>query len=115
MTGVLIVTTITYDGLGALLQLIPERVKQIVAKAADDVEANAKAVVPVDTGNLKSSIQTTFEDAGAVAYVGPRSVDYAIHVEYGTVKMRAQPYMRPAAERVRPAFVAAMKQVANKP
>lgn len=34
-----------------------------------------------------------------VTYVVGTDVKYAIHVEYGTSKMAAQPYLRPAAER----------------
>jgi HK97 gp10 family phage protein len=65
----------------------------------------------VDTGFLKNSISV--EPAGDLtAYVGPHA-EYAIYVEYGTYKSRAQPYLLPSAEKVRPAFIAAMKQIAK--
>jgi HK97 gp10 family phage protein len=85
-----------------------------VAKAADDIEGQAKAVVPVDTGNLKGSIQEHKmpDSSDLTKYVGP-ATEYNLYVEYGTSRMRAQPYMRPAAEAVRPAFIAALRQIAE--
>lgn len=88
------------------------RAEAAVAKAAYDIEGQAKTVVPVDTGNLKNSIQTEAGDSDLTKYVGPHT-DYAVYVEYGTYKTRAQPYMRPAAEQVAPGFIAAMKQIAD--
>jgi len=38
-------------------------------------------------------------DGGTVYVAGP-TVDYAIHNEYGTSKMEARPFVRPAAARV---------------
>ncbi len=107
-----VVVEIKFDKLPQLQGALRERAAQAVMKAAYDIEGQAKAIVPVDTGNLKNSIQTTQEGELAAA-VGPRAVEYAIYVEYGTVKMRAQPYMRPAAEKVRPAFIQAMEQIAK--
>lgn len=84
------------------------RASQAVAKAAFDVEARAKAVVPVDTGNLRSSIQTETNVLQATVSVG---ADYGIYVELGTRFMGAQPFMTPAAEIVRPQFIEAMRQL----
>jgi HK97 gp10 family phage protein len=79
-----------------------------VRKTALDLEANAKDIVPVKTGNLKNSIQTEIKgDLNAEVRVGAH---YGIYVEYGTRKMSARPYMRPAAEKVKDGFVEACKQ-----
>jgi HK97 gp10 family phage protein len=79
-----------------------------VRKTAFDLEANAKDVVPVKTGNLKNSIQTeTKGDLNADVRVG---AEYGIYVEYGTRKMSARPFLRPAAEKVKDEFVEACKQ-----
>jgi HK97 gp10 family phage protein len=79
-----------------------------VRKTAFDLEANAKDVVPVKTGNLKNSIQAiSKDDLNAEVRVG---AEYGIYVEYGTRRMSARPYMRPAAEKVEPAFIEACKQ-----
>jgi HK97 gp10 family phage protein len=59
------------------------------------VEGQAKALAPVDTGNLRNSI--THEVEGQEAKVGT-NVEYAPYVELGTVKMAAQPYLNPALE-----------------
>jgi HK97 gp10 family phage protein len=79
-------------------------------KAAHDIEGLAKRVVPVDTGNLKNSIQVA-EDGDLAATIGPRGVEYDYYVEMGTRRMGARPYMRPAAEHVRPSFITAMEQI----
>jgi HK97 gp10 family phage protein len=107
-----IILEIKFDKLPELTKAARERAVQAVAKAALDIEGQAKAVVPVDTGNLKNSIQTEPGDSDLTKYVGPHT-EYAVHVEYGTSRMRAQPYMRPAAERVRPGFIAVMQQIAK--
>lgn len=107
-----IVVEIRFNKMPELTKASRERAVQAVAKAAYDIEGQAKTIVPVDTGNLKNSIQTEPGDSDLTKYVGPHT-DYAVHVEYGTYKMRAQPYLRPAAERVQPGFIAAMQQIAK--
>lgn len=88
----------------------PEQAKLAVRKATFDVEARAKMVVPVDTGNLKNSIRSDFENDGFTGIVST-NVEYAIYVELGTAKRPATPYMTPAAEAVRPGFIKAMEQL----
>ena len=105
-----VAVTIRFNKLPQLTDSLSRLAGAAVMKAAFDIESTAKALVPVDTGNLKSSIQTT-QEGPLTALVGPRDVDYAVYVEYGTSRMAAQPYMRPAAERVQPAFLAAMRQI----
>ena len=58
-------------------------------------EGYAKAKCPVDTGNLRNSI--SHAASGDSAYIGT-NVEYAPYVEFGTRKMAAQPYLKPAAE-----------------
>jgi len=57
-------------------------------------ETYAKADCPVDTGRLRNSISHAVEDNEAV--IGS-DCEYASFVELGTRKMKAQPYLRPAA------------------
>ena len=106
-----VVAEVRFNHIGKVSEQALALAEAAVAKAAFDIEGHAKAVVPVDTGNLKNSIQTKREDEGLTYTVGPRGVDYAIYVEYGTYKMHAQPYLRPAANRVWPDFVKAMEQI----
>ena len=61
------------------------------------VEAYAKIAAPVDTGALRNSIQV-HEVTPIQAIIGPSDIDYAEFVEFGTSRMAAQPYMRPALD-----------------
>jgi len=105
---------IVYNRLPELRGELRAAASQVVRATAAMVEIRAKDIVPVDTGNLKNSIQTTMEnDLLAIVSTGTTEEDapYAIYVEYGTRRMAARPYMRPAAEAARPAFEAAMKKL----
>lgn len=57
-------------------------------------EGYAKDLCPVDTGNLRNSITHTSDSKAA--YIGT-NVEYGKYVELGTVKMAAQPFLKPAA------------------
>jgi hypothetical protein len=50
----------------------------------------------VDTGALRSSIHV--EDRGKMARAIADGVEYGVHLEYGTTKMAARPFMAPAAQ-----------------
>jgi HK97 gp10 family phage protein len=93
---------IKYNNLPKIAAKLPEAVGVIVHKAAFDIEANAKAIVPIDSGTLHDSISTEFPTKTS-AIIAPHT-DYEVYVEYGTQRQRAKPYMRPAAEKVAPAF-----------
>lgn len=70
---------------------------------ARQVEAEAKRICPVGSGLedtpglLKDSIThtTTVVNGELVAHVGSNA-PYAVHVEYGTGIMPAEPFLRPA-------------------
>jgi len=102
-----VVTQLVFNRLPEITASLRPKASQIIRKCAADIEAGAKAVVPVDTGNLKNSIQTEME-SDLTAVVGT-NVEYAPYVEYGTYKMASRPYLGPAAETVKPGFEAAMK------
>ena len=56
-------------------------------------EGYAKLKCPVDTGTLRKSItHRVVEDAVQIG----TNVEYAPYVEFGTYKMKAQPYLKPA-------------------
>jgi len=61
---------------------------------ADMVEL-ARSIVPVDTGALRESIY--HRPAGLELEFGA-TMDYASYVEFGTPRMRAQSYIRPALD-----------------
>ena len=71
---------------------------QAEQKGMEVVAEEARAIVPVDTGALQSTIrvETVGEEVQLVA--GGDGFDYSLYVEFGTVKMAAQPSMRPAID-----------------
>jgi len=69
--------------------------RQLVSWAAD-VKALARQLVPVRTGHLRSSIYAKISEW--VAEVGAEAT-YGLFVEFGTHRMRAQPYLYPAIQR----------------
>lgn len=88
--------------------------RQVVAKAAHDVEAHAKSNAAVDTGAMRNSIGVDMFGNAVLsrATVGP-TVNYAPFVENGTYRMPPQPFMGPAAATIEPAFLAAMGQIGD--
>lgn len=94
---------------GQVSAVAAARVEAIVEKAARDVEARAKAQAPVDTGFLKSSIQTSRE--GPATWRVEAAAEYAVFVELGTVRMGARPFLVPALESVRPQLAAALRGI----
>jgi len=75
---------------------IIEKVKdRFLEEAGVIVEGTAKRLAPVNTGNLRGSInRETFSDRAEVG----TNVEYAEYVEYGTRFMGEQPYLRPAID-----------------
>lgn len=87
---------------------------EAAVKEALRIVREAKRIVPVDTGRLRSSI-TAVDSEGLLAASGPGAPDspstnftvrvgtnvrYARFVEFGTEDMEAQPYLRPAIREV---------------
>ena len=83
------------DRTEAVKKAVADTVTKALTEAALIVEGAAKNLSPVDTGNLKGSI--THAVGKDDARVGT-NVEYAPYVEYGTSKMAAQPYLRPAVD-----------------
>jgi len=71
------------------------------------VETHAKVYCPVDTGTLRNSIMVD-EVTPDKAVIAPHT-DYAEHVEFGTSRMAAQPYMRPALDQHEGEILAAVE------
>lgn len=109
MAGTGVQVRVVSNRLPAMPALIRAAVADEVKRATLDVEARAKAKAPVRTGTLRRSIHSVFENGGQRGLVGP-SVLYGKFVEFGTRRMGARPYMRPAAEAVLPGFTAAVKR-----
>lgn len=73
-----------------------EKAKQV----EKDLLRIARTLVPVDTGKLKDNLRTEIEKIKwgyrVTLYVDLGDVEYALYVEVGTRKMKAQPYITPA-------------------
>lgn len=104
------------DGGRFVEALVSPAVKAAVVASCKLMETAAKALCPVDTGDLRDSITTEIDESGKtiIGRVGPH-MPYDVYVEFGTgiagaaspgagagpynnswPGMPAQPYMRPA-------------------
>lgn len=126
---------VLYNRFPELTAALKKAVSQVVRKAALDLEAEAKTRAPVDTGFLRNSIYSVTHEGSdygqdasdptgdsylldevekpkdeTTAYVAV-GANYGVFQELGTSKMAAQPYLIPAADAIRPAFVAAMAKI----
>lgn len=91
---------ITKDNSDEILARARKALRDAVYAGALVIENEAKLRVPVRTGTLRRSINTqvVFQSSTRVtARIGPNT-DYAAFVEFGTVRMAARPYMRPALD-----------------
>lgn len=113
-----------------------EAISKAVRKAAFDIQARAAQMAPVDTGFLKASIYVVTHDDSTYDAAGDRAAgrnseadmlpevstppddrtayvavgaSYGVYVELGTRNAPAQPYLLPAAEIVKPQYLAALR------
>ena len=129
-----------YNHFALIAARLPGAMDAMVRKAAFDVQAAAQSVLRtgygLDTGFMKSSIYTVTSTGSGYGQrlvnpgdrelapqvertISPNVVSaivavgasYGLFVEYGTSKMAARPFLIPAAEKVQPAFLAAMSRL----
>jgi HK97 gp10 family phage protein len=83
-----------------------------VRKTTFDIAADAKAMAPVDTGNLRESIQPLLRGINNAAPEGAVQAqsNYSIYVELGTSTQAPQPYLIPALTRRAPLLDQALIQ-----
>ena len=62
----------------------------------ETAERYAKLDCPVDTGRLRNSITHVEDENEQAVYIGT-NVEYAPFIELGTSRMRARPFLEPAA------------------
>ena len=107
-----------------------EKVRKAIAKSAPELARTAQALAPVDTGELRKSIQHEIADDGLSATVGSKHY-WARFVEFGTKAggknrpdhpgTQAQPFLFPAYRilkkrivgRIRRSVKAAVKEAAK--
>lgn len=73
--------------------------RQRAALAAQEVRTEAVQNCPVDTGRLRQSIGV--QQVNPDHYRVGTNVEYAPYVEFGTRHQAAQPFLRPALEKVK--------------
>lgn len=109
--------------LGKRLEAIPGEILQhlrpALMRSAEEVAANMRALVPVDSGALQESITVTapgqetpaYAEGGGKRTAGPNQAlvtagnEHVRHghlVEWGTVELEAQPFMMPAWRTAKP-------------
>lgn len=72
---------------------IKQAIRSALREIGERAVSHATRIVPVRTGNLRSSIAYDADDRQVI--IGS-DVTYASYVEEGTVNMRPRPYLRPA-------------------
>lgn len=80
-----------------LMKEFPKAVEAGLTAVGMLVEGDAKLNCPVDTGALRSDINYKVAMSEKVVRIGT-AIEYSPYVEYGTRKMTAQPFLRPAAD-----------------
>lgn len=99
--------TRTYDYLNIDKSIVPE-LRTIVKNNGIQLVQGAQKRSPVDTGALRRSIRLSLENGNLKAVV-KTNVHYAKFVEYGTIRQKAQPYMRPSLRVQKAKFVRDIK------
>jgi HK97 gp10 family phage protein len=89
---------------------VTDKVKSATAQAGSSMQTEARDMAPVDTGTLVKSIQFRMGKGGFEATVKAEA-EYAGFVEFGTTKMRAQPYFVPAFVTVNAQYAAALEKI----
>lgn len=88
----------------------------VVAHSSANIRFDAKHIVPVDTGYLRENINyEIMQRKNRIIGETAANTDYAIYVEFGTSKMRAQPFMEPAFRQEVPKFISAVEKVMQYP
>ena len=84
------------DNSDEFAKALPEQIEQALTAIGLTAESYAKRDCPVDTGRLRNSITNAVEVGERSVYIGS-NVEYAAFVELGTSRMKARPYLKPAA------------------
>ena len=84
---------------------VMEALRNVLFKSMLKLHALSKQRAPVDTGRLRNSISLSPMSPGYDRYTLVVAVHYGIHLEFGTYKMEAQPYIRPSLSEVKNKWV----------
>lgn len=107
------------SGVDRMVRLIANKSKQAhiatnreLDLSSKRIERMAKTKAPVDTGALKNTIFSA--KAGKLTYKVTAPQHYAIFVEKGTRKMRAQPFLKPSLDAERPKLISNLRKIYEK-
>ena len=100
------------SNLTAIARQCPEVSRDALVAAAADVHDISQQFVPVDTGALKKSsgVELVNRTLARVGY----GTEYAKFQEFGTYKMSAQPFLRPAFMQAESVYARRMFEAAVK-
>ena len=82
-----------------------------IRKFEDTFMSISRSLVPVDTGYLKSTLQARGTRGFGTFLIAEATAEYAEYVEYGTWKMKAQPFFEPAFEEACQAFYSEAQKI----
>ena len=92
------------------IRRFPVLTAQIIGKTVLDAYTGSQIYVPVKTRTLKNSGQPVYVEGaqeGEIRYVA----FYAGYVHEGTVKSKANPFLKKAVDRVLPSMIAAFRSL----
>ena len=84
------------DNSKEIIEAMQQATVRALEKCGLTAEGYAKKLAPVDTGNLRNSITHEVDDGESAVYIGT-NVEYAPYQELGTIHIKAQPFLKPAA------------------
>lgn len=103
--GINVTVTGVEDFVKSVTDVPKVHLQRTVRKYGAELQKQAQMKAPVDTGFLKQHIQPPeILDDGMTAQV-VASAKYSAFLEYGTRKMNAKPYMKPALNSIKESFV----------
>lgn len=97
--------------IGSVRRSVEANVAAAIEKAAFDIEATAKQLAPVDTSNLRNSIEAEPEPGSDIGWRVTAHAEYAVYQEFGTRHQPGTPFLIPAADAVTPSLQAALRQI----
>jgi HK97 gp10 family phage protein len=89
---------------------VKEKCKAAVRDHTESIAAQGRSDAPVDTGRMKSEIETDYSSGGFFGRARAKT-PYAHIVELGSVDHSAQPFMHPAYEAEKNKFVQSIKKI----
>jgi len=112
---------VVVENVARWLKDLHDKLEEVVEEYTEKVFDEAIREVPVDTGNLRSTIETVLEKKAmevVKGYVGTKKTDYAHYVHEGTFRMDGRPFLTDAlkanAEEFVKAIIATIKKHAQR-